>query len=67
MCIELWWNDNEKERPKYFVGNKVSRCQIANCRSHMDCPRLEHRPPVANCYNTEQNVKDPFHPLLPDV
>jgi len=68
MCIEHWCNDNEGERPKYFVGKrKYLSGSLPTVLSHMDSPRLKHRPPVTNCWNTEINMEDPSYPVLPDV
>jgi hypothetical protein len=45
MSMEHWWNDTDKEKPKYSEKS-LSQCQFFNHNSHWDWPRIEPGSPL---------------------
>ena len=44
MSMEYWWNDNDREKPKYSDKN-LSECYFVHHKSHMAWPAIEPAPP----------------------
>jgi hypothetical protein len=40
MSMGHWWNDSDRQKPKYSEKNP-SKCHVINHISHMDCPWIE--------------------------
>jgi len=43
MNMEHWWNYTDLGKPEYLETN-LSQCHFVYNKSHMDWPRIEHRP-----------------------
>jgi hypothetical protein len=38
--MEHWWNDTDREKPKYSEKN-LSQCPFVHHKAHMNCPVVE--------------------------
>jgi len=45
VSMEHWWNDNGREKPKYWERN-LSQCQFVHHKPHVVWPRAETGPPL---------------------
>jgi hypothetical protein len=37
MILELWWDDSDRVKPKYFL-KKASQCHFGHHKFHLDSP-----------------------------
>jgi hypothetical protein len=61
MRIGHWWNGNDGKKPKYSEKTPI-QCHYVQRTSHVQCPGIEHRPPL---WNAEDQALS--HMALTDV